>query len=105
MKYFLLGLILLCSCSSKVKVEGVPSQIKGELGPDFTKASKFCDDRYGADTDEAESCFQDYRNYFELKISLDLQSLEDFCQKLYTTEDDVQGCVKDLVDILINATA
>lgn len=103
MKYFLLGLILLCSCTSKVKVSGIPEKASAEIGPDFEKAAKFCDDRYGKKSDESEDCFEDYRGYFDLKISLDLEGLEEFCEKVYVDQQEVNTCVEDLLGILNNA--
>jgi len=107
----LMILILLCSCGKfKHEVSGVPTSYKIDaphdfkLGPDFEKAAKFCDDRYGKDTPEAEACFQDYRTYTTLKIAIDLKAITSFCKESYTDTIDIQSCVEDITKLLESLT-
>lgn len=105
-------LFTLCfSCSKhSLKVKGLDN-IKAkidapeaiELGPDFEKAANFCDNRYLPDFDAAESCFEDYRTFYAIKVTLDLTGILDFCEANYSNNQDVEECISDLTDILNNA--
>lgn len=91
-------LILLSACSFTLKHKGIPDNINVTAGPDFEKAAKFCDDRYGASSDAAESCFKDYRDYTKIKVEFDMSSLQDFCYKAYTVTDDQTKCITDITN-------
>ncbi len=95
-------ILLTCSCG-KLKHDvdvKAPKDLKIETpteftyGPDFDKAAKFCDDRYD-NADEAEACFQDYRDYMKIEIGFNVDALETFCSKY----EDVEACVDELRDL------
>lgn len=103
----LLSLILMVSCGKFThKIVGVPEKVKVDVpsefkvGPDFEKAAKFCDDRYGKDTNEAEDCFQDYRNYTKLNIGINIDALSGFCDDNYSEQNDKEKCLQELIDLL-----
>lgn len=99
MRYLIL-LTLLVSCG-KIRVEtNVPKQVT--FGPNFEQAAKFCDERYGQSTIEAEDCFKDYRTFLSPKVTLDLASIQTFCKGSYSTPEDIKGCEADLLDIIKN---
>ncbi|MCK9370511.1 hypothetical protein M0R04_11425 [Candidatus Dojkabacteria bacterium] len=92
--------LLLCSCG-KIKVE--TNKLESDpvnFGPDFKAASEICDARYGVKTQESDDCFKDYRTYLSPKISFDLGSITDFCNKTYANPSDVSGCTDDLLGII-----
>jgi len=97
---FLLILTLLISCGKiehKIKGEAkvdVPTNISFQ--PDFEKAAKFCDDRYGVKTQASEECFDDFRNYYELEVKVDLSAITDFCSK-YDTQESINNCTNELL--------
>ncbi len=94
----ILLLLLTTSCAK------ITHEIKGlngtdvTVGPDFKSAAAFCDERYGEKTEEAEQCFLDYRNYYTLKLSVDMNTIIDFCEQYYAQESNnkMQACVDDL---------
>jgi hypothetical protein len=93
------SLLLLTSCGFTLTHRGIPSTVNANIGPDFEKAAKFCDDRYGEKSDEAESCFQDYRDYTKIRVVLDMQAIEDFCNKNYTDDTEKTKCISDVAQI------
>lgn len=97
MKNYLFLLALLAGCGIDLRHKGVPDKVETTVGPDFAKAAAFCDDRYGAKSPEAESCFQDYRDYTKIKVSLDMESLQRFCETNYPVEEDRVQCVEDVM--------
>ena len=103
MKYLII-LLLIFGCSKhKIKIEGV-EDIKIEtpetisIEPNFESAAEFCDDRYGYMTEEAELCFEDFRDYYDFNIGLDLENLVEFCET-YDSED-VDNCLDDLIKLM-----
>jgi len=60
------------------------------------EAASFCDERYGYKTPEAEECFKDFRNYFNLTLELDDQLILASCISRYQDNDAIQACVQDL---------
>jgi hypothetical protein len=106
-KLLIILVIFGAGCSKLVDVD-IPERIDAEaeiiapesleFGPDFEKASEFCDNRYGPGTDESEACFQDYRNYYSIQLGLDLEALVDFCEE--RAVGDVEACIEDLTNIL-----
>jgi hypothetical protein len=98
----LLALILTVSCAKiKHELEGeakakidAPESISFE--PDFEKAAQFCDNRYGVGTEAAEDCFQDFRNYYDLEVKVDLDAISNFCDK-YDTQEEVNSCTSELL--------
>ena len=127
MKYLLITLLLvLVGCGKQthtveieaseefptVEIEG-PEDIVIEapedivVGPDFEGAAAFCDNRYLPDNEtEAEACFQDYRNYFDVEIGLDLDAIASFCENTYNHLDSpakevaIAACQDDLIKAL-----
>lgn len=101
-------LILVTTSCGKLKheVRGVPTNYKIDapdnftLGPDFEKAAKFCDKRYGKNTQASEDCFQDYRNYTKLSIGINLDELTNFCYAKYNSEQDRTSCIDELIDLI-----
>lgn len=94
---------LLSSCGSKIEVEGVDDvKTESKIGPDFEGAANFCDTRYGKLTQEAEACFEDYRNYFKINIELSFNEITDFCEEQFTNQSDIDICRTDLLSLLIN---
>lgn len=85
-------LLLLISCGKLVDVQ-VPSKIK--IGPDYESASDFCDRRYGYKTEESESCFLDYRNYFKVLSAGPTITVEQFCSQ-YTDPVQKAACEDNL---------
>jgi hypothetical protein len=107
-----LGVILLTSvvgliggsCAVDHKVTGVPDKTTSTIGPDFVAASRFCDERYGQGTVQAEDCFRDFRQYSNIKVELDLKSILEFCKDAYpNSQADLDACYKDLSLALIDA--
>lgn len=96
MKYLII-LMFLANCGLKLKHEGEPTV---KVSPDFEGAAKFCDERYGEKTEEAEACFKDYREYTNIKVSLDLEVIEEFCAKNYDIPQERIGCENDLIELL-----
>lgn len=94
----LILLVLIAGCS--VKIKGIPNQTNNKVGPDFIAAATFCDERYGYLTSESEACFADYRHYFDIKVSFDLNSITEFCNNSYIVSNDIDDCMKDLTEIL-----
>lgn len=100
----ILILCLLVSCGVNVNVKQ-KTPIKAEpitFGPDFEGAAAFCDERYGDNTEEAEACFIDYREYFKINLGIDTKSIEKFCNDSYTTEEAREQCITDLTDAISN---
>ena len=89
----LLIIAILSGCGFTLRHSG---NVQADIGPDFVGAAKFCDDRYGAGTAEAESCFQDYRDYTKIRVVLDIQAIQDFCNKNYTDSVAQAKCVSDV---------
>lgn len=94
-------LLVLCSCG-KIKLEAQVPDVK--FGPNFEQASAFCDNKYGVGMQASEECFEDYRKFLSPRVQVDLASISNFCQGSYTTPEDIQGCEKDLLEIIRNAT-
>lgn len=90
--------LLLSSCGKLVDVQ-IPKKIDITYGPDFTTASKLCDERYGYKSLEAERCFQDYRTYLKLLSSVGNIDIVQFCSK-YDTEVEQAACEENLNDFL-----
>jgi len=94
----ILLLISLIACGKPLRVEvRTPEGIN--FGPDFRGALELCDSRYGYRSLESEECFNDYRTYFQIKLSLDLDSITQYCQK-YPTEEERQTCEENLLEML-----
>jgi hypothetical protein len=91
MKLITLILVLTIASCGKVGVD----DSKHQLGVEYESVAKFCDDRYGYMTYEAESCFADYRNFFDVQISI-----KDYCSTTFTNRQDILDCQQNLVDIL-----
>lgn len=103
MKLTLLTILFCLVSCGKIKVEtNVPKKIN--FGPDFVVIAEFCDNRYGIDTSEAESCFKDYRTFLSPKVTLDLASIQTFCKGNYTTQEEIETCESNLLDIIKNAS-
>jgi hypothetical protein len=83
-------MLMFVSCGELViKTEDVT------VGPDFKSAAKFCDDRYGKNTEQSEECFLDYREYFTVRLKFDtIEGIIDFCELSYEEYDDVMDCVE-----------
>ena len=88
-------LLLFASCGADIDVSDSQHELKAPegitFGPDFEGAAAFCDERYGVDTDESEDCFQDYRNYFSAEVVLNLDSIVNYCEGNYDTEEEIEG--------------
>lgn len=108
MKYIIM-IIFLVGCGMKHNVEGdmkaeakietdLPDRISFE--PDFQKAAKFCDDRYGEKTSEAEDCFQDFRDYYKATVGIDFDAILDYCAAKYEEEELINECEEDILDII-----
>lgn len=96
----ILLLLLLVSCG-KIKVETSKLETGPvNYGPDFKAATEICDTRYGVGTIESEECFKDYRSYMSPKISFDLGSITDFCNKTYKNDVEISGCAEDILSII-----
>lgn len=108
MRLFLL-LFLTISCGKvnhevtgldNIEVVGIPDSIT--LKYDYESAAKFCDDRYGRKTSEAETCFITLINIFNPTLKFDFSSVDQFCEDNYTNEEEMQSCKKDSVNYLLN---
>lgn len=103
MKYLII-LSLLVSCG-KIKIEPKPIEVKTDIpesiafGPDFAKAAEFCDARYGANSVESESCFEDYRRFLSPKLQVDFGSINQFCKSNYAAPQDILACEQEILDI------
>jgi len=99
----ILFIILFCLAScGKIKVEtNVPKKMVVTVGPDFIEAARFCDERYGKLTIEAEVCFKDYRTFLSPKVTLDLASIQNFCKGSYSTPEDIESCENDLITFIL----
>lgn len=97
--FLLFSLILFTSCGSKLnhKVDVKPVAVSGDvqIGPNFEQVAKFCDERYGFKSEEAEQCFKDYREFYKIKIDI-----SSFCDQKYVELPDIQSCQQELLDIL-----
>ena len=108
MKYIIM-IILICSCGMKHNVDGdvkTESEIETDLPdrisfePDFEKAAKFCDDRYGEKTLEAEDCFQDFRDYYKATVGIGFDAILDYCSSKYEDQELINECESDILDII-----
>lgn len=98
-KSLIIGLLMLAGCGFELRHKGIPKEVDASVGPDFEKAAQFCDERYGKMSEEAESCFQDYRDYTKIRVVLDLEAIEDFCYKSYIDPIEQAKCVSDVAQI------
>lgn len=85
---------------AKIKVD-MPTDIT--LGPDFEKTAAFCDGRYPDNSAAAEACFKDYRDFYQIKVGLDLDAIIDFCGTTYDDTLSSEECIRDLIDVIDNA--
>lgn len=111
MKY-LITLTLLCSCGMDIggleSLENIEAngEIKTDLPeniafePDFEKAIKVCDNKYGKGTEESDECFKDFRNYYKTTVGFDFSGIIEFCEERYDTELEVDACQDELLDIV-----
>lgn len=108
-KTLLLCCIIVSSCGMKIKgLDEAKADIKVEtdipesiaLEPNFEKAIKVCDNKYGVGTIEAEDCFQDFRNFYSPRLTIGLDSIVNYCLNRFTEESDIVECESDLLDIL-----
>lgn len=90
------NLLLISACGFKVNVKGIDDVT---LSPNFQKGAEFCDERYGAKTKEAEKCFEDYREYFKVKVTFDVSSILDFCEERNETQIDIDRCVDNILNL------
>lgn len=91
-------LFLLASCGKvDLKVDKIDPVL---FGPDFEKAIKICDERYGVKTAEAEQCFKDYRTFFSPKVILDAGSVTKYCAAAYTDPIEIQNCETNLTSLI-----
>lgn len=90
------NILFFTACGVKLNVKGVDDV---KVGPNFQKGAEFCDDRYGKGTDKAERCFEDYREYFNVKITFDVSSILDFCEEQNQTQQDIDECVDDILNL------
>jgi len=81
----------------KVKIPDTNQNIK--VGPDFEKAIRICDHKYGKDTEESELCFQDYRDFFNVKVKIDLDGIVEYCSNRYELEEDIIECEENIVNL------
>jgi ABC-type Fe3+/spermidine/putrescine transport system ATPase subunit len=93
---FILTLFISCG-----KTEIVTKDV--EIGPDFKKAAKFCDDRYGKKTEESEQCFLDYREYFDIELELNtkiinIEDIIDFCEDNYVQPIEIINCIEQQIE-------
>lgn len=106
-------LILLTAvgCSKhNVNLKGIPNKVEVDTKPidvklklQLEEASKECDRRFGEGTDKSNICFMAYLQFFKIEISLDVTSIQDYCDARYA--QDLQGqkqCFNDLTDLLTN---
>jgi hypothetical protein len=85
------------------KVKGNPQvSTNGNISvnPDFRKAAEFCDERYGSKTKGSEECFKDFRDYYSVKLSVDLDSIERYCEEHYLKAGDVTNCIDEMVSLI-----
>jgi hypothetical protein len=99
-------LTILISCG-KIKVDApkdftvdFPNDFKVDINPNFKEAAEFCDNRYKDNPEAAEACFMDYREYFSIKVGVDLSSIISFCNENYTNALDNEECINDLTDLI-----
>lgn len=85
---------------AKITVD-MPTDIK--LGPDFEGVAKFCDDKYLPDLEASEACFRDYRDFYQIKVGLDLDAIIDFCGANYDDAVSTEECIEDLISVIDNA--
>ena len=97
---FMICIISMCqSCGFKVKADIPDSNqtVKVDATPDFERIAAFCDDRYDGDSKEAEACFKDFRNYFDINIGVNLDNIINYCESSYELPQDITGCKKELL--------
>ena len=76
---------------------GIDHEIKGledtkiDIGPDYEGMARFCDNRYGFKTEEAEACFYDLRTYYNIEFSFNFDLAVKFCK-------NNPDCVADLIE-------
>ena len=93
------GLESLENIEAKAEIEtDIPDKIS--LEPDFDKAIKTCDDRYGKNTEESEECFQDFRDYYKTTVGFDFSGIIEFCEERYDTELEIDACQDELLNIV-----
>lgn len=97
MKFIILFLLMSCG---KLTHDVKPVNISGIVGPDFVKAAQFCDDRYGHKTEDSELCFKEYREYFKIKVTVDVEAVEEFCESRYSINQDIEDCIDDILGVL-----
>lgn len=102
-------LLLLCSCGiklkgleslekTKVKVEtDIPDNIN--TGPDLEKIMQICDERYGEKTPESEECIDDALNYYDFSFGPNFDSVYEYCERVYFTEQEQRLCEEELLQI------
>jgi len=99
MKILFLMTILLISCG-KIRVDVPDTNQEIRFGPDFKGVIEVCDERYGFKTEESELCFMDYRNYLEIEAKLNLDSIVDYCNTVYTVPAEITQCQANLSTFL-----
>jgi hypothetical protein len=101
--FFIILLLNLTSCGVKIKgLDNIKPEVNAKVGPDFEGAANFCDERYGYKTAESEACFEDYRDYFDVEVKLDVLSINKFCEEAYTDQEEIDTCIKDLIGVMTN---
>lgn len=108
-KYIMIALVAsLIGCSKhNVNMKGIPNKIEIENKPiklevriQIQEASYECNKRFGYNTDESNACFLAYLQFLKIDISLDVQSIQDYCNERYTKPKDKTECENQLMDIL-----
>ena len=99
----LFTLITGCGINHKIKNNEIKVSAPKEFtfGPNFDEAAEFCDSRYGVGTEEAEECFLDYREFYNLNIGIDLQAIQEYCEDRFEYEEQI-ACEDELIDLLSN---
>ena len=101
----MLILILLIGSCAKHSINGIPNSFNVKVDPveikvDVETASAICNERFGLNTVDSNKCFMSYLNFLDAEISLDLESIEQYCSNRKTNEQ-VDKCVNDLLAIMI----
>ena len=104
--YTVVFMIVLCmiimSCSVQHDFKDSTQTIDTNINLKYEQVAKFCDDRYGNNTPEAEAYFKDYRDFLNIRIGLDLDSVVEYCSNTYTLPEEVEQCEADVISIIGN---
>ena len=98
--YRLSVLLLIISCGKIDHEVSTPNDLKITLEPDFERVAIFCDERYGEKTIEAEECFKDFRNYYDIETTINNTGVIEYCESKYNNEFEVTNCVDEIISFM-----